>query len=165
MREETDSQIDRQVGGRGVGLSAPLNPPSTHPPAARPGGRGAEDGRAAKRGKGEAQPLDEKVEEEEEWEERDDRGNLWARGREMKRQRRRGGRCARCSPHSRMVSCCLLRAQHTVQPPCHEGCSKKGKISCTLSRFLSDTSLTQTYMITHTHASQQQLNSSKKQHF
>ena len=41
---------------------------------------------------------------EEEWEERDDRGNLRARGREMKRKRRRrngeGGSWARCSSHS-----------------------------------------------------------------
>lgn len=36
-------------------------------------------------------------------EERDDRGNLWARGREMKRRREdRGLGGARCSPHSRI---------------------------------------------------------------
>lgn len=38
------------------------------------------NGQAAERGKGEAQPEDE-------WEGRDDRGNLCARGREMKRKR------------------------------------------------------------------------------
>lgn len=39
-------------------------------------------------------------EEEEEWEERDDRGNLWARGSEMKRRRRgnRGGKVSQVFP-------------------------------------------------------------------
>lgn len=57
------------------------------------------------------------MEKEEEWEEGDDRVNLRARGSEMRRKRRRRapqregtqreGVCARCSPLSRMVSCCL----------------------------------------------------------
>lgn len=63
-------------------------------------------------------------EEEEAWEERDDRGNLWARGREMKREEKkkgqRGGRGGPGVPLTAvLVSCCLLSSQHTVYKHTH----------------------------------------------
>lgn len=47
-------------------------------------------------------------------EERDDRGNLWARGSEMKRKKEGGG-CGgtRCSPHSRIGQSLGLLSAHT----------------------------------------------------
>lgn len=61
------------------------------------------------------------MEEEEEWEERDDRGESVGQGqRDEKEEEKKekggveGWGCTRCSPHSRMVSCCLLSARHTT---------------------------------------------------
>lgn len=86
---------------------------STHPPHIHQAtGRGAEDGQAAERGKGEAQLEDEEVEEKEwEWEERDERGNMGQGQGDEKEEGTEGGRWARCSPHSHVLSSCLQHIQ------------------------------------------------------